>query len=238
MQRGLHDSIGKSSEWPQFSGPLRGPDIVVTGQRPDQRRNVTNPSGHLTAALGPAFNNDSPSGKLGSTVSASATPNLAQHHTPNDSRRSSPPGMSDTLSTMSNITAARSVPATPLGLVPGRQDIPNIAKTPGTPGASATPGAGSGGYVQQHTPGGQLGGGALNDTQGGVSATDLSATLSRLGNGQYDGTLSFGSIQGGMDDSLQVRTEYLKGILPFFHFFSYLPFPCLVWQWCGPLWDE
>ncbi|KAF8525221.1 ARM repeat-containing protein [Hysterangium stoloniferum] len=202
-KRGLHDAIGKSSEWPQFSGPPRGgpPDIVIAGQRPDQRRTVTNP-GHLSA-LGPAFNEVSGS-KLGATVSASATPNIAQHHTPNDSRRSSPPGMSDTLSTMSAITTARSVPATPLGVLPGRTDMTNLAKVPGTPGAGS--GSGNVGFVPH--PVNQLGGGGLGEGQGGVSATDLSATLSRLGNGQYENPLSFGSIQHNMDDSLQVSNYY------------------------------
>ncbi|KAF8588456.1 ARM repeat-containing protein [Ramaria rubella] len=200
MQRGLHDSIGKSSEWPQFSGPPRGPDITVSGQRPDQRRNVTNP-GHLNV-LGPAFN-ESPNSKLSGTVSASATPSIAQHHTPNDSRRSSPPGMSDTLSTLSNITTARSVPATPLGVTGVRSEMTGLTKTPGTPGGG--PGAGTGNVVGNYTqhPGGQLGTSGLGEGQGGVSATDLSATLSRLGNGQYENPLSFGSIQQNMDDPLQ-----------------------------------
>ncbi|KAF8531037.1 armadillo-type protein [Gautieria morchelliformis] len=186
-KRGLHDSIGKSSEWPQFSGPPRGPDITVTGQRPD-RRNVTNPANHL-GVLGPAYE---PTSKLPvTTVSASATPSIAQHHTPNDSRRSSPPGLSDTLSTLSNIASARSVPATPLGGgIPGvRPDIANIGKSPGTPGTGSGAGAGivSGNYPQHP----------------GVSATDLSATLSRLGSGQYENPVSFGSIQQSTDDSLQ-----------------------------------
>ena len=204
MQRGLHDSVGKSSEWPQFSGPPRGPDITVTSQRPDQRRNVTNPPHHL-GVLGPAYE---PKSKLPvSTVSASATPSIVQHHTPNDSRRSSPPGLSDTLSTLSSIATARSVPATPLGSgIPGvRSDIANMNKSPGTPGAGAGAGIVTGNYPQH--PGGQHGGSSLGE--GGVSATDLSATLSRLGNGQYENPVSFGSIQQNSDDSLQVCNYFI-----------------------------
>ena len=218
MQRGLHDSVGKSSEWPQFSGPPRGPDITVTSQRPDQRRNATNPPHHL-GVLGPAYE---PKSKLsGSTVSASATPSIAQHHTPNDSRRSSPPGLSDTLSTLSSIATARSVPATPLGSgIPGvRSDIASMNKSPGTPGASSGAGAGivTSSYPQH--PGGQHGGSGLGEGQGGVSATDLSATLSRLGNGQYENPVSFGSIQQNSDDSLQVcNCPSIRSQIIHFHF--------------------
>lgn len=197
MQRGLHDTIGKSSEWPQFSGPPRGPDITVTGQRPEQRRNVTNPSNHL-GVLGPAYEPKLPV----TTVSASATPSIVQHHTPNDSRRSSPPSMSDGLSTLSSMATARSVPATPLGVTGVRSDIPTMGKSPGTPGAGSGVGAGIGpGNYAQH-PAGHHGG--IGEGQGGVSASDLSATLSRLGNGQYENPVSFGSIQQNADESLQV----------------------------------
>lgn len=212
MQRGLHDSVGKSSEWPQFSGPPRGPDITVTGQRSEQRRNVTNPSNHL-GVLGPAYEPKLPV----TTVSASATPSIAQHHTPSDSRRSSPPGMADTLSALSNIATARSVPATPLGggVAGIRSDIAAIGKSPGTPGATSGTGGGivSGNYSQH--PGGQHGGSGLGEGQGGVSATDLSATLSRLGNGQYENPVSFGSIQQNTDDSLQVCSRF--SLLVFFN---------------------
>jgi hypothetical protein len=215
MQRGLHDSVGKSSEWPQFSGPPRGPDITVTGQRSDQRRNVTNPSSHL-GVLGPAYEPKLPV----TTVSASATPSIAQHHTPNDSRRSSPPGMADTLSALSNIATARSVPATPLGgggVAGVRSDVSAIGKSPGTPGTGSGNGGGivSGNYSQH--PGGQHGGAGLGEGQGGVSATDLSATLSRLGNGQYENPVSFGSIQQNTDESLQVCIRLVIGWMFFFH---------------------
>ena len=103
MQWGLHNSIGKSSEWPQFSGPPHAPDITVTSQRLHQHHNVTNPPHHL-GVLSPIYE---PKYKLPiSTVSASATPSIVQHHTPNDSRHSSPPGFSDTLSTLSSIAMA------------------------------------------------------------------------------------------------------------------------------------
>jgi hypothetical protein len=78
----------------------------------------------------------------------------------------------------------------------------NLAKASGTPDAGSGSGNGNVGFVPH--PANQLAGGGLGEGQGGVSATDLSATLSRLGNGQYENPLSFGSIQHNMDDALQV----------------------------------
>lgn len=167
-----------SSEWPQFTGSPRGPEMLQS--RPD-RRTVTNPNLTLSAP------SEDGAGKSSGNAS-SATPLVQQqsrgsnHGQTPVSRRNSPPSLLDTLS-----ATTRSVPATPLG-------IPNNAtlKSPGTPltsdmqtfnGRIATP--------SSH----QMGDSAVN-------ATDLQASLSRLPPGAYDGSsLTFNSIQpAGRED--------------------------------------
>jgi hypothetical protein len=169
----------KSSEWPQFAGSSRAPAPDGASLRAD-RRTVTNPNLTLSAP-----SNDL--SKLG-TVSASATPLVQQHpqlstHTQvPTSRRGSPPTLLESLN-----ATTRSVPATPLG-------IPNsavhILKSPATP----------------HTPDTQALNGRLASVgESAVNANDLQASLSRLPAGQYDnGSLTFTSIQPGLDDTLQV----------------------------------
>lgn len=159
IQRGIHSTVGKSSEWPQFSSSLRGSDALVVAARPEQRRNVTTPSGPL-ASLGPAFH-EAPSSKITSSVTSTSS-NHVQHHS-NDSRRGSPHGVSETLSSLSSITTTRSVPATPIGPVPVRPDIPNLVKTPGTPGTNSTGSLVTPGFVT----GSQFPSSALNDNQSG-----------------------------------------------------------------------
>lgn len=169
VSRGLENGA-KSSEWPQFAGVSRMGD----------RRHVTNP------AIGSSL------GKMGGSASASVTPFLAQQ-SPNSSRRSSPPGLPESLSTASGVSAARSVPATPHGTIPGmRQEI--LSKAPGSALNPATSGASMGG--QFLTP-------KIDDAA--VSASDLSATLQRLNNNNnYESPLTFNSIHQGMEDQAQV----------------------------------
>ncbi|KAJ7139546.1 ARM repeat-containing protein [Mycena epipterygia] len=170
----------KSSEWPQFAGSSRAPPPDGVSLRSD-RRTVTNPNLTLSAP-----SND-PS-KL-NTVSASATPLVQQHpqlsgHTHAQvptSRRSSPPSLLESLN-----ATTRSVPATPLGI---SNSAVHILKSPGTP----------------HTPDTQALNGRLTTVgESAVNANDLQASLSRLPAGQYDnGSLTFNSIQPGLDDTLQ-----------------------------------
>jgi hypothetical protein len=114
----------KSSEWPQFTGPPRGPDGLTS--RSD-RRTVTNPNLTLSAP-----SNELHAGKLGGTVSASATPLVQQH--PQISNHSlgqapssghgSPPSMLEGLN-----TTTCSVPATPLS-VPNSSSSPQNTRNP------------------------------------------------------------------------------------------------------------
>ncbi|KAL0950597.1 hypothetical protein HGRIS_007391 [Hohenbuehelia grisea] len=164
----------KPSEWPQFSSP-RLPDSM--SPRTD-RRNVTNPSLphvssprdlHSPNGLSPALSKLAPG-----TVSASATPLLAQHagqgvgsHHPG-SRRGSPPSLLDTRST------TRSVPATPLGIA---NSIPHILKTPGTPRTPDNQGQSMSARISSSNSG------ILGDNA--LGASELQASLSRL-SGQYE----------------------------------------------------
>ncbi|KAJ7922963.1 ARM repeat-containing protein [Mycena leptocephala] len=172
----------KSSEWPQFAGSSRAP--APDGARlGSDRRTVTNPNLTLSAP-----SNDLSGGKL-NTVSASATPLVQQHpqlgnHTHAQlptSRRSSPPSLLESLN-----ATTRSVPATPMGIP---NSVVHILKSPGTP----------------HTPETQALNGRLASVgESAVNANDLQASLSRLPSGQYDnGSLTFNSIQPGLDDTLQ-----------------------------------
>lgn len=197
VQRGLHNnSLGKSSEWPQFSGSLRGSETFVAPTRPEQRRNVTTPSGPL-GGLGPAFH-EAPSSKLNSSLTSAGSSNHVQHH-PNDSRHGSPHGISETLSSLSSITTARSVPATPIGPVPVRPDIPNLVKTPSTPATNSTNSLVTPGFVT----GSQFTASTLNDNQ---SELFFLYILFLSNNALYVSVpLSFGSIQHNLDDTLQVR---------------------------------
>lgn len=150
MHRGL-DSREKSSEWPQFSAPTRGPDGIASR---NDRRTVTTPHlGGLHAGI-TDFQN-----KLG-TVSASATPHM-QQHTPGISRRSSPLGVTT-----------------------------QFIKAPGTP---------------QSNPEVQPLSNRLTQTtsDGSISASDLSASLSRISPSQYDSPLTFGGSSQSLEDSIQ-----------------------------------
>ena len=169
-----------SSEWPQFTGSPRGPEMLQS--RPD-RRTVTNPNLTLSAP------SEDGAGKSPGNPS-SATPLVQQQsHGSNHgqtpvSRRNSPPSLLDALS-----ATTRSVPATPLGIP---NNATHVLKSPGTPltsdmqtfnGRIATP--------SSH----QIGDSAVN-------ASDLQASLSRLPPGAYDGSsLTFNSIQpAGRED--------------------------------------
>jgi hypothetical protein len=122
------DAREKSSEWPQFNANPRVPEGAIS--RAD-RRTVTNP----TLTLSSTPDELSTANKLSGTVSASATPHIAQHpqglahpgsaHTPS-SRRGSPSRTLDNLS-----VTTRSVPATPLGGINGAGT--HLFKRPGTP---------------------------------------------------------------------------------------------------------
>ena len=170
----------KSSEWPQFP-PSRGVDTL---HRQDRR--VTTPS--LTLA-----NDLSLANKLNS-VSATTTPLLPQHQQTlgylqaPGSRRGSPPGLSDGLS---SINAPRSVPTTPN---PAISHTPShLMKAPGTPLSS-----------ESQSLSGRLssaGSHPIGDLNGG----DLRPSLSRLSS-QFDGSsLNFNGLQAsGLDDGLRV----------------------------------
>jgi len=188
------DSREKPSEWPQFTGAARGPDGVTS--RSD-RRTVTNPNLSLPLTGGEI----SAMGKLSGSASASSTPHVLQHPQSitaqallqgPSSRRSSPPVALDGLN-----ASARSTPATPLGH--SGTGVSHLIKRDGTP----------------HTPDPQglnsritsQGSHALADSA--ISASDLQASLSRLSPGQYEnGSLTFSSIQAGLDDSLQVSFHH------------------------------
>lgn len=162
-----------SSEWPQFTGNPRGPESAPRSDR----RTVTNPN--LTLS-GPS---DDISSKIVGNVSA--TPLVTQtsqgstnsHSQAPTSRRGSPHSL------LENLSATRSVPATPMGL---SSNGSHLLKTPGTP----------------HTPDIQMMNGRIATpsshqlADSSVNAGDLQASLSRLPAGPYDtGSLTFNSIQ-------------------------------------------
>ncbi|TFK88529.1 ARM repeat-containing protein [Polyporus arcularius HHB13444] len=167
----------KPSEWPQFNGSGRIPDNLSRGDR----RNVTNP----TMTLSPSVN-DYAGPKMNGTVSGSTTPLLQQVSQGLSqglsSRRGSPLSLGDTLS---SITSARSVPATPLPGMPGSAG--SLAKAPGTP-LSGDP----------HNINGIL---SAQLSRQLSEDSELNPSLSRMPSGQFDGSpLSFNSIQNGIDD--------------------------------------
>lgn len=169
----------KSSEWPQFPSS-RGVDTL---HRADRR--VTTPSLNLA-------NDISLASKLNS-VSATTTPLLSQHqqtlaYLQPGSRRGSPPGLSDGLS---SINAPRSVPTTPN---PAISHAPShLMKAPGTP-LSAEP-QGLSGRLSS------AGSHPIGDLSGG----DLRPSLSRISS-QFDGpSLNFNGLQAAtLDDGLRV----------------------------------
>ncbi|KAI0638958.1 ARM repeat-containing protein [Trametes polyzona] len=193
----------KPSEWPQFNGSARLPE----GMNRSDRRNVTNPTMTLSPALGDL------SGKPNGTVSGTTTPLLQQVSSGLaqglSSRRGSPLSLGDTLS---SITSARSVPATPLPGMPGSAG--GLAKAPGTP--LGTP----------------LSGGDPHNINGILSAqmsrqlgddSDLNPSLSRMPSGQFDNSpLSYSSIQSGIDDQYSGEGVYgLSGGMDSGRFNSY-----------------
>ena len=173
----------KSSEWPQFP-PSRGVDTL---HRQDRR--VTTPSLNLANDLSLAS-------KLNS-VSATTTPLLSQHQQTlaylqaPGSRRGSPPGLSDGLS---SINAPRSVPTTPN---PAISHAPShLMKAPGTPLSAESQGL-SGRLSSAGTH-------PIGDLNGG----DLRPSLSRLSS-QFDGpSLNF----NGLDDGLRVSPLTLRSV--------------------------
>ena len=174
-------SRDKSSEWPQFP-PSRGVDTL---HRTDRR--VTTPSLNLA-------NDISLASKLNS-VSATTTPLLSQHQQTlaylqaPGSRRGSPPGLSDGLS---SINAPRSVPTTPNPTISHAPS--HLMKAPGTPLSADSQGL-SGRLSSSGTH-------PIGDLNGG----DLRPSLSRLSS-QFDGSsLNFNGLQAtGLDDGLRVR---------------------------------
>ncbi|KAI0735686.1 ARM repeat-containing protein [Earliella scabrosa] len=163
----------KPSEWPQFNG--RVPDSL---SRTD-RRNVTNPTVGLSPNLGDL------SSKTNGSVSGTTTPLLQQVSQGLaqglGSRRGSPLSLGDTLS---SITSARSVPATPLPGMPGSAGP--LAKAPGTP-LSGDP----------HNINGIL---SAQISRQLSEDSELNPSLSRMPSGQFDGNLNFNSIQSGIDE--------------------------------------
>ncbi|KAI0762565.1 ARM repeat-containing protein [Fomes fomentarius] len=168
----------KPSEWPQFNGSGRVPDSL---NRID-RRNVTNPSMSLSPNLG-----DLTGSKTNGSVSGTTTPLLQQVSQGLTqglaSRRGSPLSLGDTLS---SITSARSVPATPLPGMPGSAG--SLAKAPGTP-LSGDP----------HNINGILNAQISRQLS---EDSELNPSLSRMSSGQFgdNSPLSFNSIQSGIDE--------------------------------------
>ncbi|KAI0719110.1 ARM repeat-containing protein [Cerioporus squamosus] len=167
----------KPSEWPQFNGSGRMPDTLSRSDR----RNVTNP----TMTLSPSVN-DFAGPKANGTVSGTTTPLLQQVSQGLSqglsSRRGSPLSLGDTLS---SITSARSVPATPLPGMPGSAG--SLAKAPGTP-LSGDP----------HNINGIL---SAQLSRQLSEDSELNPSLSRMPSGQFDSSpLSFNSIQNGIDE--------------------------------------
>ncbi|RPD58447.1 ARM repeat-containing protein [Lentinus tigrinus ALCF2SS1-6] len=171
------ENFQKPSEWPQFNGSGRMPETLSRSDR----RNVTNPTMTLSPSL-----NDLAGPKGNGTVSGSTTPLLQQVSQGLaqglSSRRGSPLSLGDTLS---SITSARSVPATPLPGMPGSAG--SLAKAPGTP-LSGDP----------HNINGIL---SAQLSRQLSEDSELNPSLSRMPSGQFDGSpLSFNSIQNGIDE--------------------------------------
>ena len=144
------------------------------------RRNVTNPAMTLSPSL-----NDLAGPKGNGAVSGTTTPLLQQVSQGLaqglSSRRGSPLSLGDTLS---SITSARSVPATPL---PGMPGSAGLSKAPGTP-LSGDP----------HNINGIL---SAQLSRQLSEDSELNPSLSRMPSGQFDGSpLSFNSIQNGIDE--------------------------------------
>ena len=166
----------KSSEWPQFTGSGRIGDGVVRSDR----RNVTNPTMGMPTGL-----SDVSAVKVNGTVSGSTTPLLQQVSQGLaqglSSRRGSPLSLGDTLS---SITSARSVPATPLPGMPNSAG--QLAKAPGTP-LSGDP----------HNINGIL---SAQISRQLSEDNELNPSLSRMSSGMDNSPLSFNSIQSGLND--------------------------------------
>lgn len=177
QNRGSYVGQNKSSEWPQFNGSSPRPIPDRVSSRNESRRIVTNPTIALSTGFG-----DLPKG----TVSGYNTPLIQQ--IPQgivqglSSRRGSPLALPDGI--VGGITAARSVPNTPL---PGAGPNGILSKGLGTP-LSAEPPIVNGLLAAQ-----------------GSSPVELHPSLSRLSSSQYDsGALGYSSMQSSIDDSLQV----------------------------------
>lgn len=170
------ENFKKPSEWPQFNGSGRMPESLGRSDR----RNVTNPTMTLSPSL-----NDLAGPKGNGAVSGTTTPLLQQVSQGLaqglSSRRGSPLSLGDTLS---SITSARSVPATPL---PGMPGSAGLSKAPGTP-LSGDP----------HNINGIL---SAQLSRQLSEDSELNPSLSRMPSGQFDGSpLSFNSIQNGIDE--------------------------------------
>lgn len=105
------------------------------------------------------------------------------------SRRGSPPGSTESLST---VNVPRSVPATP---VPGISTTPShMMKAPGTPLSSESQGiSGRLSSAGVHS---------LND--GHNNSSDLRPSLSRLSSQYENGSLGFNGMQSNLNDTLRV----------------------------------
>jgi len=167
-----------SAEWDHFNGHSRGPPGIALRS---ERRIVTNPNLTLSTpsddfSIKPLTGNASAS----STPLVVEPPRLVQFPL---SRRNSPPGLVDNLS-----TTTRSVPTTPLGLSvhplnsssPLIPDIQPLSARIGTPGSQHVADAFSG-------------------------SNDLQASLTRMPSN--NGGLGFNAIQPGPDE---VRVTYLS----------------------------
>ncbi|KAF9454952.1 pumilio-family RNA binding protein [Macrolepiota fuliginosa MF-IS2] len=167
----------KPGEWPHFNSNPRGPDGIAS--RAD-RRTVTNPNLTLSTP-----SDDFSVKPLGGNVSASSTPLVVEPPQLSQiplslSRRGSPPGLLDSLS-----TTTRSVPTTPLGLP---TTTAHLLKAGGT----LTPDLQSL-SVRIGTPGSQQ----LGDAGTG----DIQASLSRLSSASFEnGNLNFNTVQTSPDD--------------------------------------
>ncbi|KAH8834850.1 ARM repeat-containing protein [Flagelloscypha sp. PMI_526] len=142
----------ESSEWPQFTGAPRAPEPL---SRAGNRRSI---NGHELALAASG---------LGGLPTSASTPLLGQHGSPNllglpSSRRNSPPGFMDAL--------ARSVPATPLGLVN------SVLKTPGTPLSPEVQALGS--RISSSS--------SIPSSEGSQGPLDIQASLSRQPSSHYD----------------------------------------------------
>ncbi|EKM60704.1 uncharacterized protein PHACADRAFT_246773 [Phanerochaete carnosa HHB-10118-sp] len=180
QNRGSYIGQNKSSEWLQFNGSSPRPIPDRVSSRNESRRVVTNPTIALSPGLG-----DLPKG----TVSGHHTPLIQQ--IPQglvqglSSRRGSPLALPDGI--IGGITAARSVPNTPL---PGAGPNGILSKGLGTPLSAEPPNVN----------------GLL--TAQGSSPVELHPSLSRLPSSQYEsGALGYNTMQPSMDDSLQVTYD-------------------------------